>query len=679
MLPLTARLKEAFAARYLDFPDDTRRILLLAALAGTNQLTLLFGGEITEADLQSLEPAEQGRLVRIDVRRASLAFTHPLIRASIADSASPAQVRSAQLALAKLEAADQDRRAWHLAAASIAPDETVAAMLEETAHRNLRRGDPSSAVNAMLRAAELSPDKRSRSSRLAKAAHIAANVTGDLRSVSELLREAKGAEPEPSESLYATATAAMMLVNGEGDVATAHRMLTEAIRIHGGEFQQSDEALIAALFTLNFVCYLGGAAGLWREYETFVARLSPQPPLELHLLTTAFADPAHCDAGTVDLLADAVASLDEADHWRTAKIAAAAVYLDRLSGCRSALVELVRRGRQGEVITLAITAFNFLGPRLHPQWRLGQGPKLVPRGTGTGEAVRRPRARVPLHGHLGVIAALRGNKAEMTTAIDAITRWGTPRRAWSVLAVAEHIRTLAHMSSGDYEQAYQAACSLSSPGTLQPYSPFALYVCMDLVESAVHVGKMDEARAHVAAIQQAEIGGLSSRLRLLTRGAGALVASNADARQLFEQALTGSDPESRQWPFDRARVQLNYGEHLRRSHGSTRKARHQLTEALEVFTRLKAEPWRQRATAELRAAGSHAQEAPSKKAGSLTPQEYEIATLGAAGLTNKEIAKRIFLSDRTVGAHLYRTFPKLGITTRAGLRDALNAQAAPAE
>lgn len=56
---------------------------------------------------------------------------------------------------------------------------------------------------------------------------------------------------------------------------------------------------------------------------------------------------------------------------------------------------------------------------------------------------------------------------------------------------------------------------------------------------------------------------------------------------------------------------------------------------------------------------------------SLTPQQLEIAQLAAAGLTNKQIGERLFLSHRTVGTHLYQIFPKLGITSRAALRDAL--------
>ena len=60
----------------------------------------------------------------------------------------------------------------------------------------------------------------------------------------------------------------------------------------------------------------------------------------------------------------------------------------------------------------------------------------------------------------------------------------------------------------------------------------------------------------------------------------------------------------------------------------------------------------------------------------LSPQELQIARMAAAGLTNREIGERLYLSHRTVGSHLYRIFPKLGVTSRAQLRDALAAPVA---
>jgi DNA-binding CsgD family transcriptional regulator len=199
----------------------------------------------------------------------------------------------------------------------------------------------------------------------------------------------------------------------------------------------------------------------------------------------------------------------------------------------------------------------------------------------------------------------------------------------------------------------------------------------------MHTGRTDQARAHVAAAQQAGIARISPRTALITAGAAALAAPDHDAGPLFEAAL--SLPEADRWPFEQARIHLAYGEWLRRTRDTTR-ARLHLRAAIETLDRLGAEPWAQRARNELRATGVAATGATTTGvtttgvattprtdawAAALTAQERQIATLAATGLTNKQIGERLFLSHRTVGAHLHRAFPKLGITSRAALRDAL--------
>ena len=100
-------------------------------------------------------------------------------------------------------------------------------------------------------------------------------------------------------------------------------------------------------------------------------------------------------------------------------------------------------------------------------------------------------------------------------------------------------------------------------------------------------------------------------------------------------------------------------------------ARVHLNAARDIFERLGARPWVDRASAELRATGQTKPRVRDNVLDRLTPQEFEIVNLAASGLTNKQIATRMFLSPRTVGGHLHRAFPKLGVETRAALRDAL--------
>jgi DNA-binding CsgD family transcriptional regulator len=237
------------------------------------------------------------------------------------------------------------------------------------------------------------------------------------------------------------------------------------------------------------------------------------------------------------------------------------------------------------------------------------------------------------------------------------------------LGFACRVRALAALGRGDFETAYQLTSRISPPGQIAPHTPRALYVLMDLVEAAVRTGRNAQATAHVSAMQRENLAGLSSRLALVVGGSAAMAAPDDASLALFQETLglPGIGP----WQFYLARVRLAYGERLRRARRTT-EARVQLSEALAIFERLGARPWIDRATAELRATGQTKPRAGEDVLDRLTPQEFEIATLAASGLTNKQIAERMFLSHRTVGGHLHRAFPKLGIATRAALRDALD-------
>jgi DNA-binding NarL/FixJ family response regulator len=191
----------------------------------------------------------------------------------------------------------------------------------------------------------------------------------------------------------------------------------------------------------------------------------------------------------------------------------------------------------------------------------------------------------------------------------------------------------------------------------------------DLVEAAVRTGHQAEAQAHVRAMQDADIGSISARMTLMLNGCAALAASGDESAALFEAGLAAV--AGQRWRYEEARVRLAYGEWLRRNKALAAACEH-LQFAHDQFAQMGAHPWTARASAELRAAGVR-QAQPSQGAAVLTPQELEIAELAATGLTNKEIAQRLYLSARTVSTHLYRIFPKLGITSRAALRDALEA------
>ncbi|MFF5499806.1 response regulator transcription factor [Streptomyces aquilus] len=267
------------------------------------------------------------------------------------------------------------------------------------------------------------------------------------------------------------------------------------------------------------------------------------------------------------------------------------------------------------------------------------------------------------------VAAAQGDAETSAALTEEIVRWAMPRGTYGARFFACHARALAALGSGDFETAYQHACTLSPPGTVAPYVPIAMWGTMDLVEAALRTGREKEAAAHAAAMRASSMAALSPRLEMLVLACEALTTPGWPGLALFEQALSLSAPE--RWPFDVARVRLFYGERLRRLR-ATALSRDQLVQALEAFQRLGAKPWVARTAVELRASGQSAPADVRPGPVALTAQELQIARLAATGLTNKQIAERLMLSHRTIGTHLYQIYPKLGITSRAALRDALS-------
>src|SRR6202000_1085087 len=222
-LPLSRRLQDAFASRVQALPPSVYELLLLAALDGTGDLRLIRSIAADRAG-EGLSAAERAGLVRADESTERLRFRHPLIRAAVVELSTSGQRRHAHAELAVRLAGQPERHAWHLAEATEEPDEQVAALLQEVAHANLRRGDSVGAVTELLRAAELSPSGKGRSGRLAEAAYLGSIVTGDLRDAPRLLEQARRAHPGPGGPLPAPVAGAYHLLHGDGGGDTAYRL-----------------------------------------------------------------------------------------------------------------------------------------------------------------------------------------------------------------------------------------------------------------------------------------------------------------------------------------------------------------------------------------------------------------------------------------------------------------------
>jgi DNA-binding CsgD family transcriptional regulator len=355
------------------------------------------------------------------------------------------------------------------------------------------------------------------------------------------------------------------------------------------------------------------------------------------------------------------------------------VFTDRVEGCLPALRRVVDDGRSGGAVTSSIDALFLLGTHHYFTGAWDETERETAEGLALCDDLGFQMLAWPGYFLHGLVAAARGDQDTVRAMTDRMAAWGFPRRVGCIQHYSAHIDCQAALARGEYDAAFRHASLVSRPGELASHTPLALWLVLDLTEAAVRSDRGRDASAHVAAATDAGLGRISPRLNLVVLGAVAIAATGTappeQATDAFEEAL--ASPDARLFPFETARIHLAYGEHLRRTRQAAA-ASVQLSHAAETFDRLGAAPWAKRAARELRAAGKTKPpltpgQVQVDLADTLTPQQRQVAELAAAGLTNKQIGERLFLSPRTVATHLYELFPKLGITSRAALRDAMAA------
>jgi DNA-binding CsgD family transcriptional regulator len=234
-----------------------------------------------------------------------------------------------------------------------------------------------------------------------------------------------------------------------------------------------------------------------------------------------------------------------------------------------------------------------------------------------------------------------------------------------------HAAGLAAIAQGNYVTAYAQLSHLFAADGTPLHHHFSYLAIADLAAAAARAERHHEARTLVERALTRVDSAPGPRLDQLAARARGLLAEPASAGPYF--AAPFADPAGEAWPFERAQLQLDYGEWLRRQR-RINDAKPVLASASDTFGRLGAAPWSRRAEAELRACGVAARTTPAARGGldELTAQQREIVVLAGSGLTNGQIADRLFLSPRTVASHLYRSYPKLGIAGRHQLRDLID-------
>jgi DNA-binding CsgD family transcriptional regulator len=265
------------------------------------------------------------------------------------------------------------------------------------------------------------------------------------------------------------------------------------------------------------------------------------------------------------------------------------------------------------------------------------------------------------------LAAVAGRPELVASTTAEVERMATPLRATPLIAFTELTRGLSALAEGHPADALEHLLRLFDPGSPAHHPFVQQFAIADLADAAAGSDRRDLVRDIFSGLETLAVGTPSPILHASLRYARPLLASDDAAEALFR---AGFSADMGRWPFLRARLLHAYGAWLRRQR-RTADSRPPLRSARDAFEVLGAHPWAEQVREQLRGAGEASPLPVPDARDLLTAQEFQVAALAAEGLTNREIAEQLFLSHRTVGAHLHRAFPKLGITSRTQLGQAI--------
>jgi DNA-binding CsgD family transcriptional regulator len=683
-LPLSRQLSAVLTARFAGLPEPTRAALLLAAIAGSpgpgagtgpgpgagtgpgpGAGTSAAAGGTYGLAADVLAPAE--RLGLVKVNRTGLQFSHPLVRSAIYHTAPFAERAAAHRRLAEALADQPDRQAWHLAAASLSPDERVASLLEATAGQVQRRGGAATAALALERAAELSPDREDQARRLISAASVAVS-TGQADWVEDLAGRALAITADPERQIAARRAVGWALAWTSQHVAALSVLIAVA-----EEASAARPALAwGALGTAAAVAYQSGTPASRQAVARtldHLERQAPPPPAgapsaDLDALQVWIRAGTNPFAGRHELVSRlhrlTAAALDD-----PSVPGAAAWLLDEPELAVELLQEAVHRLASAGVRGASGAALSALGWSYIDTGRWDDALAVCAEASDLAEAYQMDIVAAAADVSVATVLAGRADPSAARAHVGRALARVDPAQSRGVTARAWHALGIAALADGDHLMAYGQLRQLFYPDGSPLHYHVSYLGVADLAAAAVRAGRQLEGREILDRALRHLDGAPSPRLEQLLARARGILADPASAEPHFDKAL--SDQAAERWPFERAQLQLDYAEWLRRQR-RINDAKPMLAAALETFRRLRARSWAQRAETELRASGVSIPDSPDALA-ELTPQQRQIIHLASDGLTNREIADRLYLSPRTVSSHLYRSYPKLGVAGRHQLRD----------
>ena len=664
-LPLQSRIEASFRLRVEQLPQATRRLLLLAASEPTGDPALLSrSADELRIEIDAVAPAVGDGMLELGPR---VAFRHPLLRSAIYRAASAEDRRAAHRVLAVVTDAelDPDRRAWHLARAALAADETVADELERSAGRAQSRGGLAAAGAFLARAAELTLDPAKQARRALEAAE-AKQLAGAPQDALSLLAAASDGPLEEVDRA--------MLQRLHGQIALDLRRAADAVpllldaarRLESPDPHLARETYLEALRAASVAGRLGGgvvAAAKAARKARSAARAADGIDLLLDGLAARFTDGYAASAEALKRALAAVreergrAGRDARWPWLARRVAPDLFDDDTWHAFATGNVQIARDTGALAVLPLALNYHSLLycfEGQLRAATALLDEADEIADATGTAEMV---------FGRT-LLAGCRGDEGPGLEQIEASEAAASARNEGVVLTFGEHARALLYNGLGQHAAALAPAQSASARDELM----VSVWALPELVEAASRSGKGElatDACERLAERTRAAGTGLALGIEARAR---ALVSEGALAEELYREAV---DRLGRcRLVLELARAHLLYGEWLRREQRRS-DAREQLRTAHDMFVPMGAEAFAERARRELLATGETARARTPDTREQLTAQEAQIAQLARDGLSNPEIAARLFISPRTVQYHLRKVFVKLDISSRNQLHRVL--------
>jgi DNA-binding CsgD family transcriptional regulator len=667
-LPLSARIEDSFRQRLLALPDDTQRLLLVAAAEPTGDPALVWqAAERLGITRVALEPAKLDGLIEVENR---VRFRHPLVRSAIYRATNPKDRRQVHAALGKATDArvDPDRRAWHLAEAAARPDENIAAELERAAGRAQARGGWAAAAAFLERAAALTPDP-SRGAQRALAAAQAAFEAGALDDALALLATADTGPADDLQRAHVQlmrARIAFALRRG-GDAPAL--LLNAARELAASDPKRARATYLEALSAAIYARRLADGAGVVEISEAALAGPPPpQPPgpsdLLLQGLAVGFTEGY---AMGVPILREAIRAFrretvlpPEEARWLWL-----ASQMSTYTWDDEAWAVLLRRHLDLVRHTGALTVLPFVLGNIGSQYASFGELRVAESYEEELRAACEATGIAPFRYGALFLAALRGREAELSELIRTTASEAEERGEGLALTVTDRVSALLYNGLGRCDAALAAARRAERH---QPEDRQETWALTELIEAAVRCGQPELAR------------GALERIAETTRASGtdwalgtearcrALLSEGDGAERLYREAIERLGRTRGRLHL--ARAHLLYGEWLRRERRRL-DAREQLRTAYEMFDAMGVDGFAGRAERELRATGEHARKRRVETRNELTAQEAQVARLGRDGLSNAEIAERLFISRHTVAYHLRKVFVKLNITSRDQLAKVL--------